>query len=165
MGRDLDIAASLNLTSEQFYALPQDERSWWIERHHLEQERHAGCGHSHDVCADPNIPWYPQRAICYATREKEAALAKYQALHAEDTGHVWHNGTETSWSKVRDAGHPYRFDMGVTVWVATRDVNPDDKFLTDSESGWFEDRENEAGDADGDGGGHGDHRLGVKGDS
>lgn len=85
------------------------------------------------MCGDPKRLWYPQRSTCYATREKEAALAKYQALHAEATVRVWHNGDETSWSKERDDSHPYRYDMGVTVWVAERDVNPDDDFLSQSD--------------------------------
>lgn len=113
------------MSTAEFYALP--ERDWWIEWDRIKRERHDACGHKRSVCSDPNVLFYPQRTTCYATREKEAALAKWQALHANAP---WHNGTESSWSKVQDEGHPYRYDMGVTLWVATRDVNPDDQFLS-----------------------------------
>lgn len=104
------------------------------------------------MCSDPTVLWYPQRSVCYATREKEAALAKYHALHDAESGHVWHNGDETSWSKVRDDDHPYHYMHGVSVWVARRDVNPDDHFLTSSVPGRFA-----AGEGDPDAG-EGDER-------
>lgn len=78
------------------------------------------------MCGDPERLWFPQRAICYATRERESAWARYRALHEKAP---WHDGTESSWSEKQDVDHPYHFDHGVTVWVASQDVNPSDDFL------------------------------------
>lgn len=81
------------------------------------------------MCADPKKQWYPQRTVCYPTMEREAATARYARLHAANTGRVWHDGTFTSWTKEPDEGHPYRYDMGVTIWVAQKDYSPEDTFL------------------------------------
>lgn len=35
-----------------------------------------------------------------------------------------------SWAKKRTTSHPFRFDEGVTIWVAETDVQPDDDFLS-----------------------------------
>lgn len=109
--------------------LPASEREWWVARHEKKAAEHS-CGNPRDVCGDPAKLWYPQRSTCYATREREAAVAKFNALHTEKSGRVWHDGTESSWSKVRDDDHPYKFDMGVKIWVGQKDYSPDDRFLS-----------------------------------
>lgn len=106
--------------------LPASEREWWIARHEKRAAEHS-CGHPREVCADPKKPWYPQRTVCYPTMEREAAAAKYARLHSELK---WHNGDFTSWAKDPDDSHPYSYEMGVTVWVAQQDYNPNDAFLS-----------------------------------
>lgn len=59
--------------------------------------------------------------------EREAAEAKYEALHKE---RPYHDGRFTSWGKTRTERHPYHFREGVTIWVDPRDLTPDDNFLT-----------------------------------
>lgn len=71
--------------------------------------------------------FYPQRQVCHADMERAAAVWLYEHLH-EDA--PYHDGTFTSWAKKRSLSHPYRFDDGVTLWVADTDINPDDQFLT-----------------------------------
>lgn len=45
----------------------------------------------------------------------------------------YHDGQYRNWGKERTASTPYRYDDGVTIWVANYDVDPDDKFLTPEE--------------------------------
>lgn len=109
--------------------LPASERDWWIARHEKKAALHS-CGHSRDVCGDPSKPWYPQRTVCYPTMEREAAAARYARLHSADSGQVWHDGTFSHWTKEPTEATPYKYDMGVTVWVAQKDYSPDDDFLS-----------------------------------
>jgi hypothetical protein len=86
------------------------------------------CGHPLQECSDPATTWYPQRHVDYAVMEQAAAAARYHALH-EDA--PYHDGSWKAWAKERTAATPYHFLDGVTVYVSTRDENPDDAFLTD----------------------------------
>lgn len=114
------------MTAEAFYRLPDSERDWWVARHQREASLHS-CGHPHDVCGDPAKRWYPQRTVCYPTMEREAAAAKYGRLHSD---RPWHDGAFGNWSGKPSDLTPYRYDMGVTVWVAQKDYSPDDAFLS-----------------------------------
>lgn len=58
--------------------------------------------------------------------ERAAAQAKYAELHE---ALPFHDGTFAKWAKERSASHPYRYDEGVTVWVAEHDLTPHDHFL------------------------------------
>lgn len=71
---------------------------------------------------------YPQREICYATMERDAANARYARLHSD---RPWHNGRFQGWSKEPSTAAPYKYDMGVTIGVSDTDLRPDDKFLTE----------------------------------
>lgn len=93
----------------------------------LDRTRHGECGHQIDECSDPERTFYPQRYICYASMEKQAAAARYQELHED---RPYHDGSFSSWSDRRTREHPYRFDEGVSIGVALVDHNPDDDFLT-----------------------------------
>lgn len=64
--------------------------------------------------------------VCYATMERSAAQARWETLHEE---RPYHNGTHRSWAKEMSPEHPYYRDSGVNIWVAPRDINPDDDFL------------------------------------
>lgn len=99
------------------------------------------CGRPLDECSDPERDWYPQRTICYATREREAATALYAEIHQE---RPFHDGTETLWASQRSRATPYHFSEGVRIYVADVDVNPDDQFLTPSGAGAKEAPGNEA---------------------
>jgi len=61
--------------------------------------------------------------------ERAAADRRYRALHED---RPYHDGTFGHWSKEPSLSAPYRFDDGVTIWVASTDVNPDDDFLKHS---------------------------------
>lgn len=75
--------------------------------------------------------------------EREAALAAYNDLH-EDA--QWHDGTFRSWTKKRDAEHPYRFDFGVKIGVAETDLAPWDKFTTERDASPVKPAEDESSD-------------------
>jgi hypothetical protein len=79
------------------------------------------------VCSDPEATLYPQREVCYATMEREAANARYARLHEKSQ---WHDGSFTRWAEEPSDSHPYRYDHGVTVGVSETDLYPDDDFLT-----------------------------------
>lgn len=80
------------------------------------------------MCRDPERAWYPQRIVCYATMETDAARARWQRLHDDKP---WHNGRFEGWSADPSTATPYFRDMGVTIWAAEVDLNPDDDFLGD----------------------------------
>lgn len=92
----------------------------------MERETCGHCGHLIEECADPERLWYPQRVICYATRERAAAAALYAKLHEDKP---YHDGDELIWSEKRSRLTPYHYDDGVTIIVTDWDMNPDDEFL------------------------------------
>lgn len=93
----------------------------------LRRGKHDACGHQYGECSDPERTFYPQRFVCYATMEKQAALARYAELHQDLP---YHDGTFSHWAKERSSLTPYRFDDGVNIGVALVDYQPDDDFLT-----------------------------------
>ncbi len=109
-----------------FYALPLDEQEDYIAA--WDAERHAcpKCGGDPAVCSDPERPWYPQRQVCYATRERRAAERLFELLH-KDT--PFHDGSGERWAKEASRAFPVHFADGVTISVALTDLNPDDDFL------------------------------------
>lgn len=70
--------------------------------------------------------------------EQAGARARYERLHKEAP---YHDGSFSSWAKERTNSHPYGMFDGVTIWVADRDLTPDDKFLSPH-------RQGDAGDAE-----------------
>lgn len=82
-----------------------------------------------ETCSDSEREWFPQRTVCYPAMEAEAAQARYESLHEK---RPYHDGTFKSWAKDRSAKHPYHFKAGVTISVASVDLNPHDHFLGDS---------------------------------
>ena len=71
------------------------------------------CGNLREVCSNPDLPWYPQRHICYASKDREAIDRKWRKKHkdaAPDT--VGRMPTD-----------------GERIWVSTEDLTPDDDFL------------------------------------
>ncbi|KAB2807983.1 hypothetical protein F9L07_25270 [Pimelobacter simplex] len=87
------------------------------------------CGSPRELCSDPAVLWYPQRTLCYATMARASANARYDDLHDE---RPYHDGTFTHWAKDRSAAHPFHARDGVTIWVTTEDLTPDDDFLSDN---------------------------------
>ena len=120
------------MSTRAFYALSDEERDYWIADWEIRRMECPDCGNPIDECSDPKRLWYPFRRICYATMEREAALAAYNELHGEDA--AYHNGTFTSWSKTRSSSHPYGAGDGVSIGVAQMDVNPWDKFTTERDA-------------------------------
>jgi hypothetical protein len=71
------------------------------------------CGQLRSVCSDPETAWYPQRSICWATATRQ------------NIGRKWH----TKHEKAKPDALGYLPDDGVTLWVATSDLSPEDDFL------------------------------------
>lgn len=108
------------------------ERDWHEKRHAERQARHD-CGLPREVCSDPEAVLYPQREVCYATMEREAANAKYARLHEKAE---WHDGTFKNWAAKPSAEFPYKYDWGVTIGVSETDLRPTDAFLTTASAPW-----------------------------
>jgi hypothetical protein len=101
-------------------------RGWHVAKFDREQARHS-CGLSREVCADPERTFYPQRIVCYATMEQQAAEALYERLHHD---RPWHDGTFEDWAAEPSTSHPYHISHGVTIVATERDFAPDDDFLS-----------------------------------
>lgn len=99
----------------------------WVARWEINRETCGQCGKPLSECRDAKKHWYPQLTVCYATREREAALARFGRLHHDKP---WHDGTFTRWAEKPDKAHPYRFDMGVTVFVSGSDLGLGGDFLS-----------------------------------
>jgi hypothetical protein len=70
------------------------------------------CGNLTSVCSDPEVAWYPQQSVCYATAAREqTSRALYDA-----------HGTPDPTSQ-----EPHFMD-GKTVYVSVHDLTPDDSF-------------------------------------
>jgi hypothetical protein len=57
-----------------------------------------------------------------------SANATYDELHE---GMPYHDGRFKSWAKERGEQTPFHYRDGVTIWVASADLTPDDDFLGD----------------------------------
>lgn len=57
---------------------------------------------------------------------REAAERRYDAVHEKEP---FHDGTFSSWAKEPSGRHPFRHTDGVTIWIADRDLTPDDDFI------------------------------------
>lgn len=111
----------------QFDRLDDDERGLWLASWQRKHETHDECGLPYAECGDPERLFYPVRFVCYASMEQAAARGRYDDLHA---GKPFHDGTWRSWSEKRSASHPYRYDDGVHISVASSDLAPWDDFTT-----------------------------------
>lgn len=83
------------------------------------------------MCEDPDQVWYPQRRVNFADMERAAAQALWASLHE---ARPYHDGTFTDWAAQRTPSHPYHYNDGITIDVATTDDNPDDAFLTEEDA-------------------------------
>lgn len=92
---------------EAAYALWQDER-----------ERCPDCGQPRSICSDPSVDYFPQRAICWATAALRVAQRRWDR-HTEDA---------------QPDASGYLPGDGVTVWVSTTDLEPDNDWLTGTAS-------------------------------
>ena len=70
------------------------------------------CGNLIDVCSDPNVDWYPQRDVCYATRAKDIT---WRMIHKKHGQPEWNDP------------NPHPID-GWRVGAAQYDLTPDDSF-------------------------------------
>lgn len=57
----------------------------------------------------------------------QAAMALYADLHAD---RPFHDGTFENWAAERSRAFPFRYDDGVSFYLAESDVDPDDDFLS-----------------------------------
>lgn len=73
------------------------------------------------------MDWFPQRTVCYATMAQAWAEHRYNEMHKDAP---FHDGTFTEWGSERTRRTPFHFrDDGVTLWMASVDLSPDDDFL------------------------------------
>lgn len=106
--------------------MPERERAFWVAEHELEAGKCPQCGGDREVCGDPDVSWYPQRSVCYATMANQAANARYDAEHDDMP---YHDGTFKNWGPKRSALFPFERREGVVIWVAPDDIDPDADWL------------------------------------
>jgi hypothetical protein len=124
--REHDVAAFVGVTVQAFWRLPENEQNIWRARFDREQSKCPHCGNQREDCADPDKTWYPQLTVCYATRERMAAHARFEQLHQEKP---YHDGAWGGWAKNPSEDAPYHFLQGATVWVAQADFGQGGDFL------------------------------------
>lgn len=99
------------MTPSAFRSLSDDDQAEMIA---YITEICPSCGNLRSVCSDPERPFYPQRAVCYATAVKEVTVRRLRKLHSQDAA---------------EALHPLD---GLGVWASPDDLTPDDDFLNES---------------------------------
>lgn len=114
------------MSLRKFLRWDEDSRQAAYALYYDDLERCSHCGQLREVCSDAKRQWFPQRSICYATMERDAAARTYQRIHAD---RPFHNGRFSSWSKHASSSHPYHFMDGVVIYAADVDINPSDDFL------------------------------------
>ena len=84
------------------------------------------------MCADPNVDYFPQKTVCWATAARRVAQRR--------------------WDKRIEEARPdmagYLPNDGVTIWVSPHDLEPDGDFLARPSSSLNE--QTEGGDPVGD---------------
>lgn len=71
------------------------------------------CGNLRSVCEDPERALYPQRRMCYVSAVRDLTIRRVTAKH------------KTSEPGVKEL-HPLD---GMSVWVSTEDLTPEDDFV------------------------------------
>lgn len=100
-----------------------------------EMDQCSKCGRPRALCSDPETTFYPQRTVCYAEMARQQVQWKWDQLHGPDSSEQYHDGSFEVWSPNRSDGTPFAADDGVTLWVATENLTPDDNFLGDDKGG------------------------------
>lgn len=95
------------MTPSQFSALPAEDRELML----AEDELVCSCGNLRSVCSDPEVDWYAQKSVCYASAGEA----------------VTHRLLDEKYGRERTT-KPHSLD-GVTVWVSDQDLTPDDPFF------------------------------------
>jgi hypothetical protein len=54
---------------------------------------------------------------------------EYEQLHGAESYEQFHDGSFEVWSNRRTKGTPYESSDGVSLWVSTENLSPDDHFL------------------------------------
>lgn len=111
-----------------FYALSRVDQDEALVHWQRDRDQCPKCGRPASQCTDATTVWYPQRLVCFATMEQQAAEASYERLHEKAP---WHDGTFTDWVEKPDRQHPYHFKFGVQVFAAEVDLDPGDSFTVD----------------------------------
>lgn len=58
--------------------------------------------------------------------QREAVIAMYHEMHKD---RPWHDGLGKIWMREQSALTPFRYDMGVSIWLSREDLTPDDDWL------------------------------------
>lgn len=99
----------------------------WIAEWERERERCPQCGRDRSECADPDVDWYPQRSICWATVAREVAARKYREAYSRNQ---YHSGFFDFPSKEYDPElRPFSMFDGVSIWVSQIDHGEGGDFL------------------------------------
>ncbi len=72
----------------------------------------SSCGSLKSVCSNPEQGWYPQRDFCSNAASHEVTMRRLRHKHKDN--------------EPGKAPHPLD---GVTVWMSTQDLTPDDNFV------------------------------------
>lgn len=71
------------------------------------------CGNLKSVCADPTVPWYPQRSYCYASAAREQ---------------IWRRTRKAFKQPDSTQAEPHTTD-GLAWWMSQHDLTPEDDFF------------------------------------
>lgn len=115
----------------EFYALPEIDQDEAIALWTEQESTCPHCDQPRDVCSDPEVEWFPQRLVCYASMARQWAESSYERLHEAEP---WHDGTYSQWSPKWSIETPYHYQHGVKIVVAPFDADPDDDFTGDPQA-------------------------------
>lgn len=103
------MARSWGYTLQAWRDLPDADRDLLLEHERLVCR---SCGNLRSVCSNPDVAWYPQRTMCYATAAREVTTRRLTEKH-----------------KGRKPGADLHPLDGMAVWVSDVDLTPDDDFV------------------------------------
>lgn len=103
-----------------------------VEEYERERRQCPDCGNQIDECSDPLKEWHPYRRICWATVERETAIAMMKHVRGGEDAN-FHDGTFTRWAKQWSPEFLVPAGAGETVGVSPVET-PDDPFTTQADA-------------------------------
>lgn len=100
----------VTVTEPEFDA---NERDDWYAMAEYQNALCPSCGRLRSLCENPDVDWYPQMHVCWASAAQSVASRRWHKKHED--------------AKPDAAG--YLPTDGGFVWVSTEDLTPDDDFL------------------------------------
>lgn len=100
----------------------------WVADWEADRERCAQCGRPRSECSDPEVDWYPQRTICWATVARDVAVRKYREMYSSKQYHS--GGFDFPVEKFDAEVAPFSMFDGVSIWVSRTDHGEGGEFLS-----------------------------------